>query len=265
MGKQSQPQEKNLVEKNPNVNLPAELNDSWGAETADSDDILIPKLLLMQGVSQAVADEKADQGDILDSVTLEKLGSGREKSFKEIGVVPLMATKTWTNFEIVDGHEEWRGEEPFTPQNVNRGKSSKGENGEEFKHVKNLNFYVMLEEQLKDPTAIPYLVSFRSTSYRVGQALSTHFSKCAKAAAMGKPVPPAATIFNLGAKKTSNENNTWWIYSLSPKGSTGKEDLKVCYDWYQILRKGAHKVDQSEFGESEVKEPAQGNGEARDF
>lgn len=256
-------QEKQIAPR-PNGALPATEEESWGSESSDSADLLISKLILMQGTSQLVSDELADVGQIIDSVSSELVGSGREKDFAKISIIPLMSYKTFVVYDVIDGKLEWREEVPVTPENAHWAEREHREKeiaeGVIERRDQSLNFYVMLADQVKDPTAIPYLVSFRRTSYRTGQALATHFLKCQKAEQMGKPVPPAAQIFELGAKKTSKDDNTWWVFTLEKTGSTSKEALSLSYQWYKTLKQGAHRVDESEFAKEETVSSDSSNG-----
>lgn len=233
-------------------------------DSVDTQDLLISKLLLMQGVSQAVNDEKAMAGDLIDSVTLEKLGSGREKEYQEIPIIPLTSNKTWVVYEMIDGQPDWKEEVPMTPQNQN-WEQEETVDGVLLRRDRSLNFYVLREDQLEDPTAIPYLISFRRTAYRVGRGLATHFIKCSKANNMIKArrargenvayVKPCATIFNLSAKKTSNDTNTWWIPELTKKVTKlDDKHLAACGAWLKTLRAGNHQVDQSEFKEGPIED-----------
>ncbi len=211
----------------------------------------------MQGTSDLVNDQTREPGQVIDSVTHEVLGSGRKGEEKGINIIPLSQTKTWVVYEDLDGGPEWKAEVPFTPENA----------GWEWKEVidgvplrrdQSLNYYVMLADQVNDPTAIPFMISFRRTMYRVGRALDTHFKKCAMAAAMGHPVPPAATIFELGVGQQSNDNNTWWIYTLKNVGKTTADDLSICKHWYDTINAGGTKVDESENRQTGNEESVEG-------
>ncbi len=101
----------------------------------------------------------------------------------------------------------------------------------------------------------------------MGRGLATHFIKCAKANRLIKArrasggqnfayVKPCATIFNLGAKKKSNDTNTWWIPTLEKKDiKLNDKYLGTCAAWLKTLRDGNHQVDNSEFNETH-EEPA---------
>jgi hypothetical protein len=243
-------QQKNLEAKKENSNAVAAYEGtSWGAETSDTNDILIPKLLLMQGLSQAVADGNARMGEIIDSLTQEVLGSGLEKDPKPIKVIPLMSFKQWVVYEkLGDGKLQLSEIADFSPANALWEKED-----EKYRRDLVLNFYVMLDEQIQDPTALPYLVSFRRTGYKTGMKLATHFKKCELAASRGKPVPPAKTTFLLKANKQQNDYGTFYVFDIVPSGTTSDDALAIAYEWYSILKNKNVRIDNRDL-ETEVKQ-----------
>lgn len=61
-----------------------------GLENVESDDVIYPRLLLCQDLTQAVKDRKADVGDILDSLSEEVLA----KAGEELHIIPIVMTKS---------------------------------------------------------------------------------------------------------------------------------------------------------------------------
>jgi hypothetical protein len=223
--------------------------------TLSSDNILIPKLLLMQGLSDLVAAEKAQMGDLVNSLTEQIVGSCREKDFRPVTFLPIMAFETWgvNQFIKKDGKEikDWVGTVPFSSANADWPREGESlavakhfgmEPDTKFQCVRELNFYVMLDSECDDPMALPYMLKFKSTSYRVGMKLATHFAQCQRATQLGKPTPPASYLFKLSGTKETNDQGTFFVLSLEPAGRTSQEHLKVAYDWYQILVKNKDKV-----------------------
>ena len=220
---------------------------SWGTGGTDSRDILLPKLLFMQGLSTFVADGKAAMGDIVDSVTGEVLGNMREQGRKPVEFIPIMTFKTWVEqvvTELKPGQitKKFKAVVPMTAENADLPFESIV-NGEKIQRDRTINFYAVLSSKLED---FPYLLSFRRTSFRAGQKLSTHFQKCEMAAARGKPVPPAATTFSLVGNKVTNDKGTFYVADLEPVGPTSSESLRVAYEWFQVLNKSAIRVDHSD-------------------
>ena len=67
-------------------------------------DIIIPKVLLMQGLSDFVQDRKAAIGDMVRSTTAEKLGDDKTP----ISFIPLKMSNAWTISEKIDEKYEFR-------------------------------------------------------------------------------------------------------------------------------------------------------------
>lgn len=236
------------VAKKQKTQLPAEVaNSAWGAEDANTENVLIPKLLLMQGLSQAVSDEKASMGDFVDSTTLEVLGTGREKGYKPVRFIPIKCFETWVVYEKLGGEKlQFKEIVPFGGENAKWERET-----ETYRRDRVLNFYVLLEEQANNPAALPYTLAFRRTSFVAGKKLSTHFTQCKLAATRGKGRPPAATIFELSATKRENDHGTFYVWDVAPAGETKPEHLQVAYEWFQTLKNEADKytVDNSEYAE----------------
>ena len=236
--------------------------DAWGAENTDTSDILIPKVLLMQGLSQYVTAEKAQMGDLVDSVTGEVLGTGREKALKPVKIIPLLHFKNWThNVKGEDGKWQYKGTEAWGPTNANLPRYEEYEkDGQTWKSDATLNFYCLVLNG-NEVQELPYLVSFRRTSYRAGQKLVTHFTKCQLAAKAGKPVPPAATTFELGAKKVQNDQGTFYVFDLGASSPTNGDWMELAYTWYQTLKAGTHKIDTTD----EIAPDVVDGGESTEF
>lgn len=219
----------------------------WGTGGTDTRDILIPKILGMQGLSRLVADGKAAMGDIVNSVTGEILGNMREVGKKPLKIIPITTFKTWVENVVTEipgqqVQKKFKGIVPMTPENADLPFESIVD-GKKIQRDRTLNFYVLVEGQTSE---FPYLLSFRRTSFRAGQKLATHFIKCEIAAVRGKPVPPAATMFSLTGNKVTNEKGTFYVFDIEPAGPTASDDLKAAYEWFQILKKAAVRVDHSD-------------------
>ena len=217
---------------------PATYESGWGTEGVDKRDILIPKLLLMQGLSELVTEERAQIGDIVDSVTGEVLGTCRDSGKKPVKFIPISTFKTWVEFQKVNGTAKFTRIVPMTEENANWAM----EDGE-FTRDRCINFYVLLADR---PEELPYLLSFRRTGYRAGQKLATFFTKCELAARRGKPVPPAAKVWALAGSKQSNDKGTYYVFDVEMAGDTSKEALQTAFEWFQTLRTQQTKVDHSD-------------------
>lgn len=238
-------------------------NLAWGSEGVDATDVVIPKLLLMQGQSEFVATGKAKLGDIVRSTTGEVLGSAA----KGVEIIPLLSFKTWVNLEKVGNRFEYRGTEPITADNIN-SQLEWMQDGKEWRRDRCLNFYVLLPADIQrevsalkklestgafpDPkdALLPCVLSFRRTSYGAGKTLSTHFIQ---AAHFNRP--PAVSRFSLSSKMEKNDQGTFYIFEVNNVGMTATEDLEVCKRWYETITqtKVNVKVDDSDLKKDKQK------------
>lgn len=205
----------------------------WGAEGAAREDMLIPRVLLMQAMSKFVADGKAAPGDIVDSVnieTLAKLNGGVE-------IIPIMTFKEWRKYKVVNGESEYLGKEAWGPHNATL-EHEVVKDGITYRNDMVLNFFVLLANRIHE---LPHLVSFSKSSYHAGKKLSTHF----QISGMRK-LPPALQTFNLTSQKTTYDKYTYFIYDVAKKRETKKEELEVAHDWWKTLTKSHVKVDETE-------------------
>lgn len=199
---------------------------SWGTENVSSSDVLIPKLLLMQGLSELVAQEKAKAGDIVNSVTGIVVGG----KTTPVEMIPITTWRTLITMEEINGKMEYKTQEPLTAANEILP-WEEVVNGVKVRRVKSLNFYVLLTSELTVPGALPYLLSFRSTSYTTGRKLINHFIQADR-----MKIPPAKAAFNLLCHQEKNDKGPYYVFDLAFSRSTTESELLTAYEWYVTMR-----------------------------
>ena len=91
---QQEKETKELQQKPEETSLTSNSNlDYSGNEEADSSDIIVPRILLMQGTSKWVP-ETFNMGEIIDSVEEKVLA----KKGETLTILPFIMTKTWEVF-----------------------------------------------------------------------------------------------------------------------------------------------------------------------
>lgn len=225
------------------TNLPAELDGAWGSEGISKEDILIPKILLMQAMSQLVTEKEiAEPGDIIVSTTEEVVG-GKENP---LIFVPLMSFKTWTISELVGAKYEFRDTIPMTPKNAADPLEFE-ENGVKYRRDKGLNFYVLLKKDLEaaakgEGAVMPALLAFRRTSFTAGKKLASgiQMSSMMKKSA-------ASSAYALSSTKRKTDDHTYYVYDVAPSkdSKVSIEELAVAKQWYDTLMSSQVKVDDS--------------------
>ncbi len=206
---------------------------AWGGEPLTSRDVVIPKILAMQGLSDLVTEGKARFGEFVDSVTHEVLGSIE----KPIEFVPFHLEKVWIISHRKLGAEkfEFLKYEAVTAQNVNSYPKLQEVIGDtEFKYEYAMQYYVILPN---DPS-MPKVITFKSTSSRTGKVLYTQMYVRNRAAGL---IPPAY-VMELGGKKEKNDKGTFVVMEVKPKGKTPDELIGTCLTWLNVIKQGKTQV-----------------------
>lgn len=202
----------------------------------DSQDILIPRMLLMQGLSEAVAEGNAQMGDIVNSVTMEKLGDRSTA----INAIPLKIYKTWNEYKKVGNKPEFIRSLPFKG-NENLQQTAVMPDGTLITRDKIINVYFILTKDILNGEAFPYVVGFKRTSMMAGKQVATHF---AKSAMMGRK--PHESILSIYTTLKKNEQGTFYVWNIGYVGKADAEQIKAAQSWLQILEATAPKVDDGE-------------------
>lgn len=223
--------------------------DEWGAPMPLGSDIVLSKILPMQLTSKLVADAKAAFGEYRDSISGEKLGSLTEPR----PWIPFHVQKFW---DIMQPDEEGTFkfvrmeplvENPADPAYNDNLPWMDKVDGIETKRVRRMNFYMIDPNQVADGSAMPYILSFKSTSYKEGKKLYTQMYM--RNRKVGLP-PPGYTIV-LGLDKQKNDEGSWVTPSYELGRKSTPEEMQECLNWFKLINKGGVKVDDSDL-ESEV-------------
>lgn len=210
-------------------------NFDWGTNEARSNDIVIPRLQLMQGMSKRVTAGEAKLGDLIDSVTGEVLAD-KDKS---LTVIPFHMEKFFVvQKQIKQGNKikyEYDHIEKITAENENAAWEYEHE-GQIFKRVYTRNFYVLVPGKV-----LPYVISYSSTSSKAGKELATEMYT--KNPMMKRA--PAATKIALGCKIETNDDGTFGVKTIKVVGDSSREEIALAYKWFQTVRKEETKVDDS--------------------
>lgn len=207
---------------------PGDFSD-FGFSNLTQEDIMVPRLLAMQGMSEFVTEGKAKFGEIVDSLS-EKVVGGLDSP---VEFIPVKLEKSW-RVEKKEGNK-WlvKRVEPVTPQNEGRGFNGKDDDGEEVRFVRTLNFFVILPSDILDGSDLPYHLTFKSTSLRGGKKVITQIMRQMK---MGKS--PASAVFKLIPKKVSNDDGTFIVLETEVSRESKKPEVEAANNWAKTLSQG---------------------------
>lgn len=226
------------------VNVDMESFGAFGSEEVEAQDIRIPKVLLMQSISQAVTDGKADSGDFVNSITLVPFANcssakRKEKTFK---IIPIYFFKSWMITEEVEGKQEFLTIEPYSSSNFQKGREEIF-NGVKRQNNLTYNILCMREEDLSDPTAFPHMISVNRMSSNFGKDIFSFGQK----AQMAKK-PACAYTIEVGGeimKNTKGSFNVWKVRGVAETKDLQKHIARMKL-WYDTFVAGKAKVDDSD-------------------
>ena len=206
----------------------------------ESSDFLIPKILLMQSMSTMVQEEKARAGEIRGSVNNNKLA---EKE-GNVEIIAFKMFKTWVTISTVGN--EYLGQVPFTPENCLKAQDEVV-GGVAVKNFKTLNYFCIVPSEIAGGVFMPYVVSFRSTSYKAGKALETIRGKLQ---GYGKPLP--FVTINLGSVAKENDKGKFFEYTVTEGRETTDQELTAVKKWFDIINVENIKVDDSDLDKEKI-------------
>ncbi len=234
----------NAVTTKENHSVSTELANEWGAPTLTKNDIILPKILMMQGMSELVGKGEAQIGQMVDSISGAILGD----LTKPLEVIPFFVDKCFDILlEQADGKFKWTKTIPIVEDPLNLGYNDNLPWEEEVqglkqKNVRRYNFYVLIPSEVADGSAIPYVFSFKSTSAKEGKKLmSQMYMRNLRAG-----LPPPAFKIKLSGTRVKNDKGTFIVPNYSLSERTSAAELSVCKEWISTIRAGNARVDDSD-------------------
>lgn len=218
------------------------IGDQMAAVGVNAEDIIIPRLMLMQNTSEFVGDGTAKMGDLVNSQTLEVLGGFD----KPVEIMPLKFFKTWRTYDVSGGSPKLSSIDTVTRENERQKPEGIDANGQPFKRYLTFNFLVLLKSEVEAKQSFPMLVMFKSTGLQAGKALATHF---VKQSAFGETSFKRTVL--IASSKQKKDTNTYATFVSRPGNNVENEDhLYECKKWMSWVSKSSElRVDDMEVGE----------------
>jgi hypothetical protein len=225
-----------------------------GQEILNSD-IVIPKLLLMQGLSEFVVEkkkcpisgQKIDTGNFVRSTTMEIVGSEEAP----VRFIPLKMVSNWILQESINGKFEYRKLEPRTAKNEMEPWEFQ-QNGTTWRRVKTLDVFALLEKDiasyqaemanLKDDALpdlnkmlLPVVISFRSTSFNAGKGVATFFAQIRDLQRYKPEIKSYGYSLELGAYQDKNDKGSYYVFKVGASKKVPDSMVVEAERWYQTL------------------------------
>ncbi len=197
----------------------------------------------MQGLSELVGEGKAIMGEMRGSVDGNLLG-GKDKPLE---ILPFYITKSWILFAEVNGKLEYTGQVPFGPDNA-AWEWDAVIDGQRVRRDQSINVYCCLPSEIASGIFMPYLVTFRRTSYTAGKKVVTMKEKLRM---FKRPV--ASTTLVLSCKADKNDKGTFYVWDVAQGRNSTNEEMASVTPWFNMVRQNGVKVDDSDLESESVK------------
>ena len=201
----------------------------------DQRDLFIPKLLLMQPLSDLVTQGSAKAGEIRGSLDGNLVAADDEL----VEIILFRTFKTWVVFrDNGTGKPDFLEEVPLVPANAAwaRNETVKGDTLVRYEQI---NYFGLLPSEIEEGVFLPYLLGLRSTSYKTGKQLETQRAKLKD---FGLPLP--FKTFELSTQFTENEKGKYWIYTAKMGRPTTDQELAAVKHWNDLMKTVNVVVDQ---------------------
>lgn len=240
-------------------------------------DIIIPKLWLMQGLSDLVAADKAKAGEIRRSTNEELVGGPNSP----VEFIPITFQNKWVIQEKVGKKFEYRKtvsrdgglQDAMKIITDRTGENLEWEfqhNGTDWKRVKVLNVFALLVNDIKaeqaefekfkktgevpdlNKTLLPVVISFRSTSYNAGKTVVSHFAKAMAPAQQRFGVKAYHYTQVLKCYQDKNDQGSFYVYEVvqgrkCTNEKTGAPEFERASEWAsRLTQMPVIKIDESD-------------------
>lgn len=195
----------------------------------DASDIIIPKILLMQAISQLVEAEKAKQGDFVHSLDEVVVGS---KEDKPVEFIPLGMFKTLQTYE----NNNYVKTESLTPENAALP-YEEVINGVTVNRTKTMNYYVIRPDDVENMSVFPMVITFKRTSLKGGKKLATKLMMLEE---FGAEI--YMKTFKLVAKQEEGEKGKYYVMDIVDGRKSNDIEVKQAIKWSERLKTQGVKV-----------------------
>jgi len=236
---------KEIVKKEKQELTPMQDMSAWGERpTVSKNDLLISKILLMQGMSKLVTEGDARMGEIRDSVT----GGLLANAGTNLEIIPFFCKKYWVQFCKTEKGLDYAGkvevvDNPADPYyNADWAWET-----DEMRNDYTYEFFCILPGE-----NIPKVISFRRTSLKAGKKM---FNQMYILNAEQGLIPPAYKMILSGRKVTADEG-TYMVWDVERGDLASEQEIAGAFRMYKQITDAIQatgvKVDDGDFEDISV-------------
>jgi len=223
---------KQVVKKETNNNISTELAgvlSDFQNMSISAEDIIMPRLLLMQQMSPQVVEAKAKLGEIVDNLSGEVLAP----LDGALEVLPLKVEKQWVEYTQVNStsKKEWVRTTPAGAE----FKPFREEHADGSVTTCDLVFtiYFLTKANAEAAQGLPHVVTFKSTSFKTGKWIFTQMIVNAR---YGKA--PWANFIKLSGRKEDGNKGTYAVFAASVGAPVTETANVTAHGVYKTIKVG---------------------------
>lgn len=210
---------------------------AFGDAVVTMDTVQLPRLLVINPTSKVKKQNKSFQdGDIVDSTNLDVIA----ENGKEVNVIPFALKFSIFRYIVENGEKEMLDVIPYTGpvpyETVIDGKN--------VQQVPAMTAYFLLTSDIEKGDALPYVYTFKGSSYQAGKKLNTIMFVKNKMAGRA-PWASVISLFSIEKKNDKNEWSAMEVSQVKDRGANEKE-LAMAEFWYGEFTKGKVKVSEDD-------------------
>ena len=243
--------EESLIEGSLSSHSMAQLADYDGAAldgaaldiTDDQDlfknDIVIPKIWLIQAMSELRKQKKAEEGDYCDSRSEEVLLSN--ESEEALNFVVLKTIKRWQTFKMEGEKKIFISSEVMTVENAKK-EYKEVVDGEQIVRRQVISAYVLLGRDAQAGVVKPYIIDFAATSKGAGRdlvsdikVLNTEKRDPKTREVVRRGLPSWVAWFKLGKEEDKIDKDEFFIKTVKFGGMLPQEMFPFLRDAYDEI------------------------------
>ena len=214
------------------VVLGGDIYGTWGAGGGDDfeqSDVITPRIILLQKMSQLVDDGSGKAGEFLDSIDKMILSDG----VNALEIIIIDKNKSWKVSDVNGNKPVYVRMEEFNSETASASYEFE-ENGIKMRRDKLFNYTCfVVKEKGGLENEMPYLFTLSRSAGQVAKHLNTIIEKLR---VMKKP--SAATTFLITSTKVTNDKGTWHIPEVKVGRPTTQEEAAVAFSWWESLKTG---------------------------
>jgi len=221
-----------------------------GEKFRSAKDIVVSRILPMQGMSKLVTAGKAKFGEFRDSVTEEKIGD----LDTPVEFIPIRWELVWIIFTRLNKKEKYKWDSILQIDAKNDGLAYEEED-ELTRRDRCLMFTGLRTDDIK---GIPSIVSFRRTSMKGGRKLQSLMEDRLKRAGL----PPCHNVVKITGEKKTKDDDAYIAMDIEVGRKSTDSEIEIAFEWFNKLKNmDGIKVDNSEFDDSANAENNQGEAD----